>query len=453
MTLYHHLSQRWRPDALALSSGTQRVTFGELHQRVRRAAGWLVSRGLRPGQVLALQLPRSPAFLELHLAALATGVVTLPMHPGYQAAEVAYLLQDSGAALHLCSSAVELRQELDTAPPLDLPPPPLPDAMALLCYTSGTTGRPKGACLSHANLTATVEALHEAWSWSASDVLLHALPLFHIHGLVVAQYGALRAGASTVWLPRFNALQALQAMERHGATVFMGVPTFYHRLLALGPGVSVDLSSMRLFTSGSAPLPAGVHQAFKARFGHAILERYGMTEVGIVLSNPYRGERRPGSVGLPLPRVELRLEDPETGRQVAPGHVGELFIRGPSVFQGYLGRAEQTAGALRDGWMQTGDLGRLSHDGYVQLVGRRGDLILSGGFNVYPLEVEAALREHAKVADVAVVGLRDPDLGERVVAAVVTREGERLEAETLHRFAAQRLAPYKRPREIRLLTL
>lgn len=316
--------------------------------------------------------------------------------------------------------------------------------LGAILYTSGTTGRPKGARLRQAHLWATIEALHVAWEWSPDDVLVHALPAFHVHGLVVAALGALRAGARQVWLPRFDPDAVPTALVDERATVFMGVPTFYVRLLQ---NTLPDLSHVRLFTSGSAPLPAHVHRAFRQATGHEIVERYGMTEIGIVLSNPLRGARKPGSVGLPLPGVERRIVDPVTGADRAVGEVGELLIRAPSVFEGYHLRPDATAAALVDGWMRTGDQGHLDEDGYVHLVGRRADLVLCGGLNVYPGEVEQALAEAPGVTEIAVFGVPDPDLGEVPHVAVVGG----ITAEELLAFARRRLAPYKIPRVVHIL--
>ena len=437
-----------------------------LDERVARAAGWLRSRGLGPGDVLALQTERDPVFLELFLAALGLGVVALPLNPAYPPPELRWYLDDARAALAVvlepgamegrpAVDARALRAELDAAEALDLDGLPEPDeeALAVLLYTSGTTGRPKGACISHRNLRGTVEALHRAWGWRRDDHLLHALPLFHVHGLFVAQLGALWAGARTTWLPRFEAAEAMGALETLGCTVFMGVPTFYHRFLQLPEAVRPRLRRMRLFTSGSAPLPAEDHAAFAARFGHTILERYGMTEVGIVLSNPLRGERRPGAVGFPLPGVEARVVDRGTEEPVGSGVVGEIWIRGPGVISGYLRRPDKTREALTaDGWMRTGDLGFVDPEGYFHISGRAKDLVISGGLNVYPGEVEAVLRAWPGVAEAAVVGLPDPDWGERVVAAVVLAEGAVLDEAALVAACRQQLAPYKCPKAVVAVT-
>ncbi len=457
MGFFHELRRRnqGRFDRVALGGDfgdlPPALTYGQLDLRVRRAAGWLRAQGVGPGDVVALQLPRCLAFLELHLACLALGAATLPLNDRYPQAEVDFYLADARPRLAILMK--EVRPVLDAADPLPLDqlPEPDDDALACLLYTSGTTGRPKGAMISHGNLQATVAALHQAWRWSPDDHLLHALPLFHIHGLFVAQHGALYAGARTTWVERFEPCGVLELLAEHRCTVFMGVPTFYHRFLSLPANNDPDLSAMRLFTSGSAALPAADMEAFRDRFGHTILERYGMTEVGIVLSNPFDGQRVPGTVGFPLPGVQARITDPVTGAPVGPGQVGEIRIQGPSVIAGYLGLPEQTAQALGDGWMHTGDLGEVDEDGRFRIVGRMKELVISGGLNVYPREVENVLREFAGVAEAAVVGLPDADLGERVVAAVVPRDDARIDLDALAAFARQRLAPYKCPKQLRLV--
>jgi malonyl-CoA/methylmalonyl-CoA synthetase len=315
-----------------------------------------------------------------------------------------------------------------------------------ILYTSGTTGRPKGATLTDLNLAATVEALHEAWGLGSDDVLLHALPLFHVHGLFIAACGALRAGSSMILLPCFDVDVVLEHLPE--STVFMAVPTMYHRLVQsekLRPGLC---SGMRLFTSGSAPLSAQDFADFHQCTGHTIVERYGMTETGITISNPLNRERKPACIGFPLPRVEARIVDRETATDVARGEVGEIWMRGPSVFQGYFGKAEQTAESFVDGWFLTGDLARQDEDGYFQIVGRARDMIISGGLNVYPAEIEQVLNAIDGVEESAVVGLPDPDLGERVTAAIVRKPASRVVEEAVIAAARQRLAPYKCPRGV-----
>jgi len=438
--------------------GEQVVTYAELDARVARAAGLLMEHGVGRGDRVALQLPKGLAFLELHLAALGLGAATLPLNPTYTPREVAFYLEDAAPKLSVVAdpgaavwgrglAAADARAALDAAAPAALPDQLDPETVAVLCYTSGTTGRPKGAVITHRNLGATVRALHTAWRWGRGDHLLHVLPLFHIHGLFVAMHGALYAGATTTWMTRFEPQRALELLAERRCTMFMGVPTHYNRFLRLpAEALAPDLSGVRLFTSGSAPLPARVHGAFAQRFGHRVLERYGMTEVGIVLSNPVDGVRKPGAVGRSVPGARLEIRDPDTGGRVPPGAVGELFHAGPSVIRAYLDRPEATAAAIQQGWLRSGDMGRVDGDGDVHLVGRAKDLIISGGLNVYPSEVEGALLEHPAVAEAAVVGEPDPDLGERVVAFVVAAPGAALEPAALVAFARERLAPYKCPK-------
>ena len=470
MSLVNAMRERWNPAAPALAwigdwsqsdlPVPRSWTYGELAAQIDQARGWLKQRALGPGDTLALQLPRHPALLTLALAALSEGIVLLPLNPAYTPRELRFALQDSGAkrAVLLQESfqalseappcplepAGTLAMSLKYAPPAKQPAPTWPASTpALLLYTSGTTGRPKGALSSHGNLQASVEALHQAWAWGPNDVQLHALPLFHVHGLVVAQLVALWAGAQTLWLPKFEADAVWTAIPEHGVSVFMGVPTFHHRLLQ--SSVQVDLSSMRLFTSGSAPLPASVHAAFEQRTGLRILERYGMSEVGIVLSNPYQGERRAGTVGRPLPGIQAKITDLESGQELGPDQIGEIRIAGPSVMLGYLGLPEQTQAAIGDGWMHTGDLGKVSADGYFSIVGRAGDMVISGGLNVYPREVESVLLEHPGVQEVAIVGVPHPEWGEQVVGLFV---GE-AEPAALLSWAKEQLAGFKCPKELR----
>jgi malonyl-CoA/methylmalonyl-CoA synthetase len=309
-----------------------------------------------------------------------------------------------------------------------------PDDPALIGYTSGTTGSPKGAVLTHANVLAGSESVRLAWRWTASDRLVLALPLFHVHGLCVGLHGTLLAGASAVLLPHFDVDSVLDAISAHDASLFFGVPTMYHRL-ARSPRVE-ELAALRLCVSGSAPLPAELHRTLAERGGQQVLERYGMTETVMNVSNPYDGERRPGSVGLPLPGVELRLSN---------GRDGEIQLRGPNVFAGYWERAQASRECFSDGWFRTGDLGALDPDGYLRILGRSKELIISGGFNVYPREVEEVLLAHPAVAEAAVVGTPSDEWGE-VVTAFVVPSGDAPPAESLIAFAAEQLAPFKRPR-------
>jgi malonyl-CoA/methylmalonyl-CoA synthetase len=467
MSLYHRLQARWvDPERIALTNGEVVVSYGELVARVQRACGLIADAGLQRGDVLALQLPRSPGFVELFLAALASGVAVVPINDRSTDAEVGYALADARAKLAILPTdtspalppacavlrATDLVRRLSLQPAVDVPTAVPDDAIAVIAYTSGTTGRPKGAAITHANLLAMVTALHDAWRWSPEDRLLHALPLFHIHGLFVAQLGALWANARTDQVQRFDALDTLRAIDRLGSTLFMGVPTFYQRFIELPEALRFDLSRVRLFTCGSAPLPAHVLDAFERRFGHRILERYGMTEVGIVLSNPYDGVRRAGTVGLPLPGVVAAIADATTDAPVEDGAVGELRIGGPTVFGGYLNSPEKTAASFdAHGRVRTGDLAVRDPDGYFRIVGRLRDLVIAGGLNVYPSEVESVLLDHPDVAEIACVGVIDIDLGERLVADVVLKPDVTVGPDALPAWAKHRLAPYKCPRAWRFV--
>ena len=337
---------------------------------------------------------------------------------------------------------------------MDLPPgkvPSLDDLAgaepAMLGYTSGTTGAPKGAVLTHANLLAGAEALRRAWRWTPDDRLVLALPLFHMHGLGVGLHGTLHAGASAVLQPRFDPETVIEAVGEHGATLFFGVPTMYHRL-ARSERAS-ELGDLRLAVSGSAPLPADLHRRLETLTGLRVLERYGMTETVMLVSNPLDGERRPGSVGFPLPGVELRIQrpgdSPPEDPEVPDGTPGEIWVRGPNVFAGY--RRRPGAGPGAGGWFATGDVGRRDADGYLHLEGRTGELIITAGYNVYPREVEEQIADHPDVAEVAVAGRPDEDRGEIVTAFVVPAPGRPAPTPAeLRAHLAERLAPYKHPR-------
>ena len=451
------------------------VTYGALEQMVQRTMAYLLALGTRPGDRVALQLPKGLPFIYLHLAIMRLQAISLPLNPAYGAAEMAYFLGDAGARLLFADAAARdwLEPILPTLPDLaqtiylpageaafaallpagahpTLPPLPAdPQATALMIYTSGTTGRAKGAQITHGNLTANLDSLHEAWGWQASDVLLHALPLFHVHGLNVALHGALHAGATCLLLPKFEPRAALQALVDRRCTVFMGVPTIHKRLVDWPQAADYDLGHMRLLTSGSDRLPDALFERFRQTFGHTLLERYGLTETGMNLSNPLHGERRVGSVGLPLPGVGVRIADPETDAPLPDGVVGEVQVRGAHVFKGYWQRPQQTAAAFTaDGWLRTGDLGERAADGYFTLKGRRKDLIITGGLNVYPPEVELVLAAHPAVAACAVIGCPDGDWGERVVAVVVLVPGRGTTPEALIEHCRQQLAGYKTPRQV-----
>ncbi|MCX7889668.1 MAG: AMP-binding protein [Rhodobacteraceae bacterium] len=452
---------------LVLPDGS-RVTHGAFAAEAARMAARLAAAGLAPGDRVAMQLEKSPSMLAAIAGAIRAGIVFLPLNTAYTPAEVAYFVQDSGARLLLADPAREAALQgaaggaalmtlaadgsgsfagLPAAP--SAPAPRGPGDLAALLYTSGTTGRSKGAMLSHDNLLSNARVLTAAWGFTASDCLLHALPVFHTHGLFVATNVALLARCPVIFLPRFDPAEVLRLLPQ--ATAMMGVPTFYTRLLD-DPRLTRDLvAHMRLFVSGSAPLLTETHRAFAARTGHAILERYGMTETNMITSNPLHGERRPGTVGLPLPGVEVRLCD-AAGQPVPDGGIGVIEVRGPNVFSGYWGMPEKTREEIRpDGFFITGDLGQRDADGYLTIVGRAKDLVISGGLNVYPKEVELALDALPGVLESAVFGVPHPDLGEAVVAAVVARPGARPDPAALSGALTGGLAAFKRPRHIAIV--
>ncbi len=458
MSIYLKLYERWTDafdhTALEIIDG-ENLSFGELHQEVLNVAGWLEARGLQRGDVLVVQLPKSKSLLTLILAGLAMGIPVLPLNDRYTSAEVSYYVKDVRATLSILivepldwDGPVLLSTELPSTFPdssVQLPTDIHMDDLALLLYTSGTTGRPKGAMISHGNLLASIQALHRAWQWNAADRLMHVLPLFHVHGLVVAQFGALYACASAIWMLKWDANALVEAWRAKDITICMMVPTIVQRVLSVEN--VPELPTLRLVTSGSAPLPVSTHKAFEAKFGLHIVERYGMTEVGIVLSNPYDGEQRAGTVGFPLGDMKFRIVDSD-GKDCGFNEVGELLISGPSVISRYWEQPEATHRTIVNGWLHSGDLATLNEDGYYSIVGRSKDLIISGGFNVYPKEVERVLLEIEGVADVAVVGLFSEEWGEEVVAVVIGQ----VSLDTILAVSKESLAPYKRPKRLLLVS-
>ena len=444
------------PERPALwAEGRGWVSRGELEAAGARVAGRLRRAGLAAGDRVLVSAATSMDLVVAYLGALRMGLVVVPVNTAYREREVAHIVGDATPAAAVVDDPERGRWArraasggdlLVTGPEVGLPdgdPPPLDAAAAgdpaLLCYTSGTTGAPKGAVLSHGNLLASAEALRLAWRWTPGDRLVLALPLFHIHGLGVGLHGTLLAGASAVLLPRFEVDAVLDAARDHQATLFFGVPTMYARLAA-SPRAG-ELGRLRLCVSGSAPLPPTVFERLAERAGQRVLERYGMTETIMNVSNPHDGERRPGTVGLPLPGVELRL---------AGGTDGEVLLRGPNVFSGYWGNPEATAEAFDpDGWFRTGDLGSFDDRGYLRIEGRSKELIITGGYNVHPREVEELLLEHPGVAEVAVVGAPSEEWGEQVAAFIVPADPSAPPGrDELLAFAAERLAGFKRPRVV-----
>ncbi len=445
-------TRRWReaPDHPVLhEDGSGWTTAAQLEERTRRVAGRLAAAGLVRGDRLVLSAAPSLDLVVAHVAALRLGLVVVPVNAAYGEREVTGLARDCGPAAAVVDDAdrgawvraAAPGRVVVTGPGVELPEgadPVLddlgPDDPALLVYTSGTTGAPKGALLSHGNLLASAEAVRLAWRWTPADRLVLALPLFHVHGLGVGLHGTLTAGASALLRPRFDAADVLDTAARHDASLWFGVPTMYARLA--GSGRLAELARLRLCVSGSAPLPVELFDAVAGEGRQRIIERYGMTETLMNVSNPYDGERRPGTVGLPLPGVQVRLAD----------GTDEVLLRGPNVLGGYWARPDATAEAFPEpGWFASGDVGRHDDDGYLTIVGRRKELIISGGFNVYPREVEDVLRSHPGVDDAAVVGLPDPVWGEQVTAFV---EAHGVGEDELLALAAAQLAPYKRPRRV-----
>ena len=446
--------------------GGETLTYADMRAHVAAMGGALKASGIKPGDRVAAQIEKSPEGMLLYLAVVAAGAVFLPLNIAYTANELSYFLGDAEPRLMVCDpahakafanidAAVKvmtldhagggtLRDESDHATPLREPVARGDGDLAAILYTSGTTGRSKGAMLTHGNLLSNAEALVDIWRFTADDVLLHALPIYHTHGLFTAFNTVLRAGASLIVLPKFDAPAIARALP--AATVMMGVPTFYTRLLDAPELTAEATGAVRLFVSGSAPLLAETHRAWRARTGHAIIERYGMTETSMNTSNPYEGERRAGTVGFPLPGVALRVVDPETGRAVGRGAVGMIEVAGPNVFPGYWRDPDKTAAEFRgDGFFVTGDLGATDADGYLSIVGRGKDLIITGGFNVYPKEVELEIDAVPGVLESAVVGVPHADFGEAVVAIVVCRLGHDVDEATVAMALKDRLARYKQP--------
>jgi len=471
--LFHILQERFpREDATAFELADGRtIGYGELRAAAARIANLLVSLGAKPGDRIAAQVEKSVSAAFLYLGALQAGCVFLPLNPAYQRGELSYLLGDAQPRVFVTrpdnrAMAEEFARELGIAHTLVLDDQgggELMDAasaqparfatvmraaddLAAILYTSGTTGRPKGAMLSHRNLSVGVRVLHGAWGFQPQDVLLHILPLYHFHGLFVALHCALYNGSSVFFETRFDARRAVELLRR--STVCMGVPTHYSRLLAEPALEPEACTGMRLFISGSAPLLPSVFTAFHERTGHTILERYGMTEGGMFASNPYEGERRSGTVGKALPGISLRVADKDD-RPVAAGATGGVQVKGESVFTGYWKLPEKTAQEhTGDGYFRTGDLGVLSEDGYLTIVGRDKDLIISGGLNVYPKEIEAVIDALPGVKESAVIGIQDGDFGEAVTAIVVKEAAAATTADEVIQAVRANLAGFKVPKKV-----
>ena len=456
----------------------QYYSWRDLERGSAKMANLFASLKLPAGSRIAAQVEKSPEALMLYLATVRAGFVYLPLNTAYRADEMSYFIGNASPAVVVCSpsnfgwvSQIAFRQgtkhlftldeprngrnsgsllsralhhadEFDTVQRDD-------DDLAAILYTSGTTGRSKGAMLSHGNLAANIRVLQQAWRWQPGDVLLHALPLFHIHGLFVAAHGALMNGSKMIFLPKFDSAAVIRHLPR--STVFMGVPTYYVRLLkdpAFDAGVC---RNMRLFISGSAPLLTETFELFSSRTGHTILERYGMSETAMLTSNPYDGQRKAGTVGPALPGVSVRVVN-AAGQPCAVDEIGDIQVKGPNVFKGYWQMPEKTAEEFTaDGYFRTGDVGRFDSDGYLSIVGRSKDLIISGGYNVYPKEIETVIDEMPGVLESAVIGVPHPDFGEAVTAVVVARDGAALSEAAIIESLKAKIANFKVPKRVHVV--
>ena len=462
--LYALLEARFRADSNAACvrlPDRDDWLYAELEARASRAAGALADLGVEAGDRVVTQTEKTPEALALYLGCLKVGAVYVPLNIAYTAAEIGYFLSDAEPALLVCdpSGKVEsavptetlhasgggsFADRMDAADALETTVSRAADDIAAIVYTSGTTGRPKGAMLTHGNLSSNARTLCDAWGWRSDDVLLHALPIFHVHGLFVALHCVFVGGGSMIFLQRFDAHAVIEHLPR--STVMMGVPTFYTRLLASDAFTRNNCRGMRLFISGSAPLAAQTFADFEARTGHRILERYGMSETLMSTSNPLVGERIGGTVGFALTGVEARIAD--DGRVLGEGEIGGIEVRGPNVFRGYWQMPDKTAEEFTDdGFFRTGDLGFMDGEGRVSIAGRAKDLIISGGYNVYPKEVETLIDDMPEVSESAVIGVPHPDFGEGVVAIVVPR-GDPVDLALVEVALKDRLARFKQPKRV-----
>ena len=476
---FQHLRQNFPKtmDAPAVWAGELTYTWRDLDDATAMLANFLDSLGLEKGSRIAVQVDKSVEAMILYLATLRAGYVFLPLNTAYQSSEIEYFIDNAQPAVVVCSpqnfgwvskiafkagvqSVLTLGDQrngtlLDRAAHhsrVHTPAEVSPDDLAVIIYTSGTTGRSKGAMLSHGNIASNAETLKAYWGWTKGDVLIHALPIFHVHGLFVAIHGALSNGSAMIWMDKFDPKQAIAQMQR--GTVFMGVPTLYVRMLNESSLTPESTAHMRLFVSGSAPLLQETFDLWRERTGHTILERYGMSETVMLTSNPYaedarfggQKERRGGTVGFPLPGVTLRVVD-DANQPVPTNDIGAIQVKGPNVFLGYWQMPEKTAEEFTaDGFFKTGDVGKIDSDGYVTIVGRNKDLIISGGYNVYPAEVESYLNNLPGIAESAVVGVQHPDFGEVGVAVLVPRPGAQLDPTAVLQAMKAQLANYKVPK-------
>jgi len=474
MNAYSYFRQGFASRAdhnLIESNRGESFTYADLERETARVAAFLTSLGLSAGDRLAAPIDKSPQGLFLYLGALRAGLCYLPLNTAYQRAELDYFLGDAEPSIVVCrpqsfalhvelahahgfervytlddAGGGTLTQAMNGAPTQYSDCERGSDDLAAIIYTSGTTGRSKGAMVTHGNLTSNAQVLRQAWRITAGDVLIHALPIFHVHGLFVAVHPILLAGARMLFHRKFDPKSVISDLKR--ATMLMGVPTFYTRLLGEPEFSRKACSSMRLFISGSAPLLLDTFAAFRKRTRHTILERYGMSEAGMITTNPYEGERRGGTVGHPLPGVSVRVVGAD-GQACRPGEPGEIQIRGPNVCAGYWRMPEKTREEFTaDGWFRTGDVGQWDSENYLSIVGRAKDLIISGGYNVYPKEIELVIDAMPGVLESAVVGIPDPDFGEAVTAVVVIGKDAWLDEATLIEYLKTQVANFKVPKHV-----
>jgi len=449
-------------------------SFKDLDSMSNRFAHALLQKGLTKGDRVCIFMQNSPEFVISHFGIIKAGCITVPLNVMYRRRELVHMVNDSGATVMVTSEGnlpyvLEVRNDLKSLREIIVTSSNVPEGclsfhrllensvdkptavrnadedVAVICYTSGTTGSAKGAMITHSNFISNISTLSQLWELTDRDRLMMALPMFHVHGLGIAVHGMVYCGYTMVLLERFDAKRVMEGIDKYKCTVFMGVPTMYIKLLELDD-CKYDLSSMRLWTVGSAPMPLDAMEKFKERYGFELLERYGMTETAVVIaSNPLRGKRKPGSVGLPIPGVEVKIVDDEDN-PLPVNEVGEIVVRGPNVMKGYWNRPQETEEAFRNGWFHTGDLGKIDEEGYLHIVGRKKEMIISGGFKVFPREVEEVLHTHPKVKEVAVVGIPDPVRGESVKAYIVLKDGATATEKELDEFCRNNLAAFKVPR-------
>lgn len=468
------------PDKTAIIFENSFISYRELIDNIFRVTNMFLDLGVKKGDRVVLYLGNSPEFIYSHIGVINAGGITVPLNILYRHNEISYMIQDCGAkivitdeeryqilsdALTSCPHVKNVLIVSEKEEPsgtlkfhsLMKKYPASPsglkfddDDVAVICYTSGTTGRAKGAMLTHRNFISNIEALVSTWHWTNQDRLIMALPIFHVHGLGVVTHGVIYTGGSMVLMRRFNAEEVLKSITRYRCNVFMGVPTMYARLLEIENPSQYDLSHMKLFVSGSAPLPAENFIKFKEIYGYEPLERYGMSETIMNTSNPYDKARKPGSVGMPLPGVEIRIVD-EQDNDIPVNEVGEIILRGSNLMKGYWNMPEETHQAMKNGWFYTGDLGKKDADGYIYIVGRKKEMIIVGGFKVYPRELEELLSIHPKIKESCVIGIKDEIKGEKVKAYVVLRENEQMGREDVIEYCRCNIASFKVPRVVEFI--